>query len=56
MDMKFDADNVVSAIGSLGEMSGVLYKSLINNGFGKEEALFLVREFIIATLTNPQND
>lgn len=54
MDMKFDADNVVSAIGSLGEMSGVLYKSLISNGFGKDEALYLVREFIIATLTNPQ--
>lgn len=55
MNNNSNSDDVINAIGSLGEISGVLFQSLTDNGFASDQALFLVKEFIIATLEKSSN-
>lgn len=50
-----NAEDAITAIGALGEMSGALFQSLMKNGFTNDQALFLVKEFIIATLGKASN-
>lgn len=52
MNDDFCAENIVNALGSVGEMAGVFYKSLLKNGFEKEDAMDLVRVFVTITLSN----
>lgn len=49
-----NAKNFVSALGSLAESTAVLYKTLLQNGFDRQEALELSKSFIQSVLKGGQ--
>lgn len=53
--MNDKASELIISIGALAEMSGEFMKQLLKQCFSREEALALVRTFIHATLTKPNN-
>lgn len=42
-----ELSNFLTAIGGIAEIAGVLSKELLNNGFTREEALYIVGNFVI---------
>ena len=40
-----EIDKLLAAVGAIGEILGVYFKSLLKNGFTREEALVLCVEF-----------
>lgn len=52
--MNDNAKNFVSALGSLAESTAILYKTLLQNGFGRQEALELSKSFIQSVLKGGQ--
>lgn len=49
-----NAKNFVSALGSLAESTAILYKTLLQNGFDRQEALELSKSFIQSVLKGEQ--
>ena len=49
--MNKNADELVTAIGAMAEISALLYKQLIGNGFEHKDAIELVKVYIATTLT-----
>lgn len=49
-----NAKNFVSALGSLAESTAVLYKTLLQNGFDRQEALELSKTYIQSVLKGGQ--
>jgi hypothetical protein len=48
--MNDNAKNFVSALGSLAESTAILYKTLLQNGFDRQEALELSKTYIQSVL------
>ena len=53
--MNEEAKSVVTAIGALAEMCGLLKRQLIKNGFTERQAQDLVGKYLSATVTPNKN-
>lgn len=53
--MNEETKSVVTAIGALAEMCGLLKKQLIKNGFTEKQAMFLIGKYLSATVTPNKN-
>ena len=53
--MNKEIQELLTAVGALGEMSGLLRDELIKNGFTRREAVSLVGNFISTTFNPSKN-
>lgn len=53
--MNEETKSVVTAIGALAEMCGLLKKQLIKNGFTEKQAMSLIGKYLSATVTPNRN-
>lgn len=52
MDNQEQIKQFVNGIGALGETAGMLMNSFMKNGFSREEAISLTKEFLISVFLN----
>lgn len=45
-------EDALNAVGAMGELAGVMLKTLTNNGFTRQEAVEIVAKYLIALLTS----
>ena len=46
---------LIEGIGAIAELAGVFFKELLRNGFTREEAVSMVRDFISTTMISGLN-
>lgn len=50
MDQKEQLEQFINAIGAIGDIAGILYKSLMSNGFSRVEAMDITKTMLIEFL------
>lgn len=51
-----ELSSFINSIGAIAEMSGVMLKELLRNGFTREEAVTIISDFLTAMISREQSN
>ena len=54
--MMNELSSFINSIGAIAEMSGVMLKELLRNGFTREEAVTIISDFLTAMISREQSN